>query len=105
MERVSLPVLLRVDHSVRRRQDLTILIDRNFVVVRHHDRHSQLFRDADLTERRNPVVAGHERIHSVCGRLADNRLVDPISVLDAVRDLVIDLSIIFFLDAVSACLQ
>ena len=101
MERVSLPVLLRVDHSVRRRQDLTILIDRNFVVVRH----SQLFRDADLTECRNPVVAGHERIHSVCGRLADNRLVDPISVLDAVRDLVIDLSIIFFLDAVSACLQ
>ena len=81
------------------------LIDRNFVVVRHHDRHSQLFRDADLTECRNPVVAGHERIHSVCGRLADNRLVDPISVLDAVRDLVIDLSIIFFLDAVSACLQ
>ena len=65
------------------------LIDRNFVVVRHHDRHSQLFRDADLTECRNPVVAGHERIHSVCGRLADNRLVDPISVLDPVRNLII----------------
>ena len=66
------------------------LIDRNFVVVRHHDRHSQLFRDADLTECRNPVVAGHERIHSVCGRLADNRLVDPISVLDPVRNLIIN---------------
>ena len=90
MERVGLPVLLRVNDRIRRRQDLSVLIHRDLVVICHNNCHAQLFRDADFPQRRDSVITSHKCVHAVRSRLADNGFIDAVAVLDAVRDLVVD---------------
>ena len=60
------------------------------MVVCHNDCHAQLLCDADLSQRRNSVIAGHKRVHAVRRCLTDNGFVDTVAVLDTVRDLVVD---------------
>ena len=48
MVRIRLPVLLRINHCICRRQNLSISIYRYFMMIGHHNRHAKLLCDADL---------------------------------------------------------
>ena len=66
-KRIGTVFLFRIDNRVRRRQDVAafsvfILLKRNLVVVRHDNRHAELFCQTDLTARRDAVVAGDDRV-------------------------------------------
>ena len=54
------------------------------MVIRHQNRHPQLFRMRNLIDGRNTVVAGDDRVHPLFIRRIDQMLVDAVAVTHAV---------------------
>ena len=62
------------------------------MMIRHNHRHSKLLCTLNLTNRRDSIVAGDDRVHPICLRLLNNLLIDPVSILDSLRNLVIHMT-------------
>ena len=59
----------------------------NIMMVCHHHRHPKLLCQSDLGNGGNTIVAGENRIDSLRRGNADNGFIDPVSVLDPIRNL------------------
>ena len=79
-----------IDHRIRPGQDIFLLPVhfhiRHFMMVRHNDRQSILLPVGDLLRCGDPVIAGNDRIDPVVDRTVDKINIQPVSILDPVRD-------------------
>ena len=96
-KRIQAVPALGIDHSVRRRQYLPTLrrlpgLRQYVVMVRHDHGHAQLLRPCYLADGGNTIVAGKDGVNAVLCRCLYNQLIDAISVLNTVRNLIIHLS-------------
>ena len=62
------------------------------MMIRHNHRHSKLLCTLNLTNRRDSIVAGDDRVHPIRLRLLNNLFIDPVSILDSLRNLVIHMT-------------
>ena len=81
---------LGVDHCLRRRDDpgscsVRPDLEGNFVVICHNDSHPQFPCGPQRIRGRDPVITCQDRIHAMICRIADQPLIDAVSVREALR--------------------
>ena len=89
-KRIVVFFLLRVYHSIRCRLlfDLFAVnhIERYFMMVCYDHCHPHLLCQCDRLDRRDSVVTGDDRIHTIFTGLQDQCLIDSIAVFDPIRN-------------------
>ena len=88
---------LGIDHGIRGRQHLPALrrltvLSQYIVMIRHDHGHPQLLGPGYLANGGNTVITGKDGVDSVLCRCFYNQFIDAVSVLNAVRNLIIHLS-------------
>ena len=89
-KRVLRPLALWVDDRVGGRQQfLAVFAVRHLVVIGYNDREPLRNGACDFLPRRNAVVAGHDGIHILGCRALHQTQVQPVTVRNAVRNIVV----------------
>ena len=81
-------ISLRIDHCIRRRQQLLPILDRHRVMVKDHNAHTQRFGKFHLFKSRNPVIASKKYRYAAGIKRADGIYVQTIALLLTLRDIV-----------------
>ena len=90
LEGTGIPLLLRIHHHISRRKAPdplpVLLLIGNLMMIRHDDGHALFLRKSDFRPRRNPVVAGKDRINSRLISVQNQMFIQSVAVLHPVRN-------------------
>ena len=87
--RIGIRRLLRIDDGICLRQYIFFSHFGNIVMIRHDHRHAQFPGALHLIDGRNSIITGQDCIYVILSSCLHNLDIDPISVLDPVRNLII----------------